>query len=119
MNQNDLQLAEQRLADPEWRLSNLYQIIDKRGDKRQFVLNWAQKELYKNLWYCNIILKARQLGISTFICLLFLDRCLFNPNVAAGIICHTREDAEHMFKRIKLAYDNLSDHIKKTLSQLP
>ena len=113
MNQNDLQLAEQRLADPEWRLSNLYQIIDKRGDKRQFVLNWAQKELYKNLWYCNLVLKARQLGISTFVCLLFLDRCLFNSNVAAGIICHTREDAEHLFKRIKFAYDSLPEEFKK------
>lgn len=64
------------------------------------------------MWYCNVILKARQLGISTFICLLFLDRCLFNSNQHAGIIAHTREDAEIMFRRVKFAYDCLPIEFK-------
>ena len=89
------------------RLNSLYYITTKEGKKIKFQCNWAQRELYENMWYCNIVLKARQLGISTFICMLFLDRCLFNDNVSAGIICHTREDAELMFKRVKYAYDNL------------
>jgi hypothetical protein len=112
MNQGDLNLAHNRLSDPLWRLNSLYHIVDKRGAKILFQLNWAQKELYENIWYCNVILKARQLGVSTFICLLFLDRCLFNSNLAAGIICHTREDSEYMFKRIKFAYDSLPAEIK-------
>jgi hypothetical protein len=100
------------LCKKPWdRLNSLYYIISKRGNRLLFRCNWAQKELYDNLWYCNIVLKARQLGISTFICMLFLDRCLFNDNVAAGIICHTREDAELMFKRVKYAYDNLPKFI--------
>lgn len=109
---NDLEVAEKRLSDPLWRLNNLYYVIDKRGRKVRFELNWAQQELYDNMWFCNVILKARQLGVSTFVCLLFLDRCLFNSNLAAGVIAHTREDAEHLFKRIKFAYDNLPDQIK-------
>lgn len=100
------------MLDPVWRLNNLYYIIDKDGVKRKFTLNWAQKKLYDNVWYANIILKARQLGISTFVCLLFLDRCLFNGNVSAGIIAHTREDAEYLFKRIKFAYDNLPEEVR-------
>jgi hypothetical protein len=72
----------------------------------------AQEELYNNLWYCNIILKARQLGISTFVSLLFLDRCLFNSNCSAGIIAHTREDAEMLFRRVKLAYENLPQELR-------
>jgi len=76
-------------------------------------MNWAQKELYDNFWYCNVVLKARQLGISTFICLLFLDRCVFNRNMAAGIIAHTREDAEYLFKRIKFAYDSLPEDVRQ------
>jgi hypothetical protein len=107
---------ERYLSDPKWRLNHLYYIIDKSGTKRRFNLNWAQQELYDGLWYCNLILKARQLGISTFVCLLFLDRCLFNSNIAAGIIAHTREDAEHMFKRIKFAYDCLPAEIKELRS---
>lgn len=97
---------------PTWRIRNLYHIIDKKGIKTKFSPNWAQERLEKDIWYCNIILKARQLGISTYICMLFLDRCLFNSNKAAGIICHTREDSEYMFKRIKFAYENLPQEIR-------
>lgn len=104
--------AEKLFSDPLWRLNNLYHIVDKQGKKVKFKLNWAQEHLYKNMHYCNLILKARQLGISTFTCLLFLDRCLFNSNVAAGVISHTNDDAVAMFKRIKFAYDNLPEEIK-------
>lgn len=104
--------AQSRLNDPLWRLNHLYWIIDKAGNKSLFQLNWAQKKLYHDMWYCNIILKARQLGISTFVCLLFLDCCLFNSNQHAGIIAHTREDAEVMFWRVKFAYDCLPPELK-------
>lgn len=108
----NVQLAEQLLNDPYWRLNHLYWIIDKAGNKELFKLNWAQEKLYQEMWYCNLILKARQLGISTFVCLLFLDRCLFNSNQHAGIIAHTREDAEMLFRRVKFAYDSLPIEIK-------
>lgn len=113
---NDRDLALEYLRDPKVRINSLYQIVDKQGSKRQFKLNWAQQELYDNMWYCNIILKARQLGMSTFVCLLFLDRCLFNPNVSAGIIAHTLEDAQQMFRRVKFAYDNLLPDIRNTIT---
>ncbi len=105
-------LLEKNLSSQRWRLNNLYQIIDKQGVPRTFKFNWAQEQLYSTMWYSNIILKARQLGISTFVCMLFLDTCLFKPNIAAGIIAHTREDAELMFKRIKFAYDKLPEALK-------
>lgn len=106
------QEAESNLSDPLWRLNNLYYIIDKCGNRTLFKLNSAQEQIYNEMWYCNIVLKARQLGVSTFVCLLFLDRCLFNSNQHAGIIAHTREDAQVMFKRVKLAYDNLPESLK-------
>lgn len=112
MNKNEIEAAQLALANPRWRLNNLFQIVDKKGDRVQFRMNWAQEELFNNLHYCNIILKARQLGISTFICLLFLDRCLFNSNVSAGIIAHTLEDAQALFRRVKFAYDNLPEELK-------
>lgn len=60
--------------------------------------------------------RNRQLGMSTFICMLFLDRCLFNPHQSAGIIAHTLEDAQHMFKRVKIAYDKLPAFVKKEIT---
>ncbi len=97
-----------RLADPWWRLNNLYYIKDKNGDVVLFKCNWAQTLLYKNMWYLSCILKARQLGMTTFIQLFMLDRCLFNDNQNAGIVAHTKEDAEAFFDdKIKFAYDRL------------
>jgi hypothetical protein len=112
MARPSIEAAGQLLNDPYWRLNHLYYIIDKSGNKELFKLNWAQEKLYNEMWYCNLILKARQLGISTFISLLFLDRCLFNSNQHAGIIAHTREDAEMLFRRVKFAYDSLPVEIK-------
>ncbi len=116
MNKKEIETAQILLANPRWRLNNLYQIVDKQGNKARFKMNWAQEELFNGMHYCNLILKARQLGISTFICLLFLDRCLFNSNISAGIIAHTIEDAQQLFRRVKFAYDNLPEELK-TLRQ--
>lgn len=112
---NDLETAQKCILDPKWRINNLYYIQDKRGRKVKFNLNWAQEQLYNDMWYCNVILKARQLGISTFICLLFLDRCLFNSNLSAGIIAHTLEDVQHVFRKVKFAYDSLPDELKSLI----
>lgn len=104
-----------RLNNRWWRINNLYMIQNKQGQKVKFKANWAQKLLYFGLWYCSLILKARQLGITTFICILYLDACLFNSNTHAGIIAHNREDAEEFFNnKVKFAYDNLPPNIKAT-----
>ena len=105
-----------QLARQEWRLDNLYYIKDKTGSKVRFKLNWAQKYLLENMWYLNLLLKARQIGGTTFIQLYMLDCCLFNSNVNAGVIAHNREDASKFFKdKIKFAYDNLPDLIKSSI----
>jgi hypothetical protein len=54
--------------------------------------------------------------MSTFICLLFLDRCLFNSNISAGIIAHTLEDAQALFRRVKIAYDSLPQELKAQIT---
>lgn len=97
----------------KWRLNNLYYIIGEdpqtgKLKRIKFKPNWAQRWLLDNLWYLNIILKARQLGFTTFICLLFLDTALFRPDTRCGIIAHNREDAEEFFNNIiRYAYNQL------------
>jgi hypothetical protein len=93
---------------PLWRLNNLYWIKTKEGKRIKFELNWAQQLLYHNLHTCNIILKARQLGCTTFFCILLLDKVLWYNNTQAGIIAHTLDDATNIFKdKLKYAFDNL------------
>lgn len=100
----------------EWRLDNLYYITTKEGARRKFVMNWAQRQLFRNMHYLNIILKARQLGFSTFIQIFMLDAALFNPNTHCGVIAQTRDAASGIFQRnVKFAYDNLPDEIRDAI----
>ena len=87
-----LEEFRQNIGNQYWRLNNLYKILDADGNKITLRMNGAQKDFYSNLWYYNVILKARQLGFTTFIMIYFLDSCLFNSNHGAGVIAHTRED---------------------------
>jgi hypothetical protein len=84
-----------------------------RGTTTPFRLNWAQAELLSSLHECNLILKARQLGFTTFIQLFMLDACLFNSNIRAGTIAHRLDDARTIFRdKVKFPYDNLPDMLK-------
>ena len=96
MNMIDPRL--ENLQSRWWRLNNHYSIIDKHGNKITFRPNWAQVMFLENMWYCNILLKARQLGLTTFICIFFLDIAIFNSNTSCGIIAHNKEDAEKFFR---------------------
>lgn len=100
-------------TDQRWRLNNLYWITDKEGKRVKFELNWAQADLLDELHFLNIVLKARQLGFTTFIEIFMLDACVFHPDTRAGVIAHTKDDAEAIFRdKIKFAYDNLPVQIR-------
>lgn len=88
------------LDSKEWRMNNLYRIVNKQGKSIPFVLNHVQKEVLKNLHNRNLCLKARQLGLSTFSVLYMLDETIFNANTSAGIVSYSLEHAQHIFKRI-------------------
>ncbi|UXN74491.1 terminase [Devosia sp. A8/3-2] len=99
-------------SDRWWRLENLYYVQDEYGAVYKFKLRPAQRKLLEEMHFLNLILKARQLGFSTFILIPALDCCLFNDHFAAGLIADTMKNAQNLLKRIKFAYDRLPDPIK-------
>ena len=106
-------ITTEQLADEWWRLNNLYHVLNEDGDDLIFRLNPMQKRLYDNMWYWNIILKARQLGFTTFIQIFMLDRAIFNKNTHAGTIAHTHGSVEDIFdNKIMYAYNNLPAALK-------
>lgn len=122
---------ERCLGDAEWRLFSgcLYQIIvkgdpvlDAEGNEidegESFVMpfkpNRAQKRFIRRLWNRNLILKARQLGFTTLIAIMWLDHALFNGNQRCGMIAQDRETAEAIFRdKVVFAYDRLPEEIKE------
>ena len=76
-------------------------------------MNWAQEDLLNGLHECNLILKARQLGFTTFIQFFMLDACLFNSNIRAGTIAHRLDDARVIFRdKVKFPYEFLPEQLK-------
>lgn len=112
------------LDDPMWRVCSgqLYKIMTKDDaladgtSVMPFRPNRAQRRFIRRLWFRNIILKARQLGFTTLISILWLDHALFNENQRCGIIAHEKDVAEEIFRdKVRFAYDNLPDGLREAM----
>lgn len=106
-------LAQRQFMDWRWRIANLYWITNKEGRRVKFQPNWAQQEFMRNMWGMNLILKARQLGMTTFLQLFMLDQCVFNSHKRGGTVAHNLEDAKAIFRdKVKFPYDNLPEGLR-------
>jgi hypothetical protein len=100
--------TQEQLSDKLWRLTHLYYITNKSGEEILFDLNWAQKELYHKEWHQMLVLKCRQIGVTTYFAISFLDEAFWHAGTNCGIIAHRKEDAEDIFKKkVKYAYDRM------------
>lgn len=111
-----------RLADPMWRLANLYFITVKaegeegEGKRVLFQMNRHQRRFVERMWHRNIIIKARQLGFTTLICILWLDHALFNKDQRCGIVAQDDGAAKAIFRdKVKYAYDNLPESLRAAM----
>lgn len=101
------------LADPNWRLNNLYWIKNSQGQRVKFQLNWAQQEIAASNHPLKLVLKCRQIGITTYFSLYLLDKVLWENDVNAGIIAQTFDDGSRIFKdKLKYAFDNLDPRLR-------
>lgn len=112
------------LDNPVWRINHLYKIIIKGNDDEedeglviQFKMNRAQRRLVVRLHNRNLILKARQMGFSTLVCIVWLDTALFSKSpIRCGIVAQDREAAESLFRgKILYAYDNLPEPLRAVM----
>jgi hypothetical protein len=109
----DAEKAElvEKLSDPVWRICNLYRIVNKRGKEVPFEPTAEQMTLIHAVYVLkqkrHVILKARQLGMSTLIAIMILDACYFGENVMASIVDQTQAHATAKLAKIKFAYEGL------------
>lgn len=102
------------LANRWWRLTNLYWIQDKKGEAVRFVPNEVQRKFLQEMWYRNVVPKARQRGFSTLIQLLMLDTCLFKGGTMAAVIAQDEDTAKQIRNtKIKFAWDRLPAVVKE------
>lgn len=104
---------EARLSDRTWRLNNLYHVVNKKGQVVRFQMNDAQVKLFDRLHDRNIVLKSRQVGMTTGVMVYMLDAVMFQPNTSCGVIAHGLREVSDLFrKKILFAYDLLPEWLR-------
>lgn len=98
----------------EWRLNNLYKIVDKEWQTIKFKLNKTQKQFFElqKQYKRIIVLKARQLWLSTYKLIEWLDTALLYSNQTVIISAHKIDKLQELFEKVKFAYDNLPETIQ-------
>jgi len=100
-----------------WRLNNIYTIVDKQSNSRIFKPNSIQVIINDNLARKKMILKSRQIGISTNEIIKQLDYVAFNPNKTACILAHEQDAIKKLFRIVRRAYDNIPEVCKPILDR--
>lgn len=93
-----------KFKDPAWRLDNLYKIKTKDQKTIKFRKNNIQTRLHKEATGLDVVLKARQVGISTYFLLKKLDKAIFTRNYTVAILSHERKSMEILFSMIRRAH---------------
>lgn len=105
---NDEKLAafKRKLRSKEWRLRNLYLILDEQGATTPLVMRPEQEQFLRERHSRNFVPKARKLGMSTIIVLDYLDECIFNTNRRCGHIDLKDTDAHDKLQIARFAWLN-------------
>ena len=72
-----------------------------------FILNSTQKKLDDGLALRNIVAKARQEGVTTYVLARFTVMCLTRRNTRAVVVSHERESTERMLATVHYFLENL------------
>lgn len=92
------------LADPLWRTKSIYSIVDKQGNQVQFYPNAVQQKVRNDKSKRKMVLKARQMGISTSEIISMFDWVCFNRNANACVLAHEQDSIKKLFRIVQRAY---------------
>jgi len=99
-------------ADPtDWIEHNLW-IRDKQRRIIPFILNDIQRDYNQYRTSADLILKARQEGITTFVEGLWFADCLLRPNTTSALVAHDLESAQKIFEIAQLFWARLPEREK-------
>ena len=106
MDQNERQQLVNLMPDNRELIETLLQIRNKRGIRVPFLLNRAQRHYWENKTRRNLILKARQEGISKVIDADQLIDCIKKPTNAV-VISHEQKATKRLFAAVRYFIDNM------------
>lgn len=93
-------------------IERLLRIRDKHGRLRPLAANRAQKEFSRNGGRRNIVLKARQLGITTWVAARFFVATITRPGTMSVQVAHDQSSAEEIFRIVHRFLANLPESLR-------
>lgn len=108
------------INDQKWYIENFLYIRNKKSLLVPFKLNFAQNIVMEKIKECEkesklkrfIVLKARQMGLSTLFEGLIFQDTINNPFKNSLIVAHEEPASQNLFNMSKLFYENLPDVIR-------
>lgn len=98
----------------DW-IQTFIQIADKTGKVVPFILTDEQRELVESFQRENIILKSRQLGISSVVVALSIRACIVKDNTTCLLVSHSQDSTSTVFDKLKQMFNSLPSWIKPDL----
>ncbi len=95
--------------------ADLLQIRDRNGSFADMQLNAAQRQFEEKHTQRSIVLKARQMGMTTWIAGRFFLKTITTEGALTVQVAQTREAAEGIFRMVQRIYDRLPDDLRKEL----
>ena len=75
--------------------------------------NRAQREFERRRGRANIVLKARQMGISTWVAGRFFLKTMTQPGTLSVQVAHTQEAAEEIFRVVRRFHEQLPEELRE------
>jgi len=94
-------------------VASLLKVRDKRGQIVALQPNAAQREFARRYGRRNIVLKARQLGITTYVAARFFLQTITRPGTLTVQVAHDQRAAEEIFRIVHRFLENLPESVRK------
>jgi hypothetical protein len=94
-------------------MAGTLRVRDKGGKLCLFLLNRAQKEYSDRCSKRNIVLKARQLGITSYVAARFFLHTVTHPGTLSVQVAHDQQSAEEIFRIVHRFVENLPVPLRK------
>src|ERR1700721_2497456 len=101
--------------DPEMFMqtaARLLRVRDRKGRMQPLVANAAQRRFEERRGRQNIVLKARQMGLTTWVSGRFFLRTILRPGTLTLQVAHTSVAAEAIFRIAQRMWEELPEELR-------
>jgi hypothetical protein len=103
----------ERLTLRDFLIASLLKVRNKTRGLVAMSPNQAQREYSQNCGKRNIVLKARQLGMTTYVAARFFIHTITQPGTLTVQVAHTQESAEEIFRIVHRFWENLPEALQR------